>query len=104
MPQRQGSCITPLRQSYMKHTHIHTGNRQRCIMAALLSKYASACGCVLPGISLTVVLPGYDVLEQLSSCHPVERQRENSALAPALLSVSTTGTQSLIDFFNCLIY
>lgn len=70
MPQRQGSCITPLRQPYVKHTNIHTGNRQRCIMAALLSKYASACGCVLPGISLTVVLPGYNVFKQLSPCHP----------------------------------
>lgn len=53
------------------HTVVLSGNRQRCIMAALLS---SVCVYVLPGISLTVVLPGYYIFKQLSSCHPGKRE------------------------------
>lgn len=55
-------------------TVVLSSRRQRCILAAVLSRVG---GNMLPGISLAVVLPGYDVLKKLSSCHPVEKSHQH---------------------------
>ncbi len=84
---RDKAAVSHLWGDHMWNTQIYTPVTDRDAKW-LLHSAVCVCecvgGCVLPGISLTVVLPGYDVLEQLSSCHPVERQRKHSHVSVSL--------------------
>lgn len=121
MPQREGSCTKPLRRPYVNtNTASYTHNspyfsRQRCIMIAMLSRVClleSMWGCrgvcvcvcvcwgtwVLPGISFTVVLPGYDVLKQLSACHPAGTQWQHEFVVISSFSLQTDGERLLVSY------
>jgi hypothetical protein len=34
--------------------------------------------CVIPGIGLTVILPGHNVFEKLPSCHPERNEKRET--------------------------
>lgn len=83
-PQRRGSCVTPLRRP--------------CKEKYTLQE-VFVCVRVVPGISLAVVLSGYDIFKQLSSCHPVEGQTNNRTTCAhntSIFSVSSWAHRCLV--------